>query len=116
MSEVLVYGSALTTGERNRINTYLAVKYGITTATGTDYVDTTGSVIWNATTNSGYYNNITFIGRDDAEALNHKQSKSQNVNNTSNATNVSLVTIALGSIYANNGTNPNTFASDKSYV
>ena len=100
--------NALTTGERARINTYLAVKYGVTMASGFSYLDTTGNVIWSGNVNSGYSNNITAIGRDDAEGLNQKQSKTQNISG--------LVTIALGATAATNNANTNTFLNDKSYL
>jgi len=58
---VVIMNAYVTTGERNRIDSYLAIKYGITFATGINYVDSTGSVIRNATANSGYVNNITVI-------------------------------------------------------
>lgn len=42
ISEVIVYSGALTTGERARVSSYLAVKYGITLSGGKmDYVDST---------------------------------------------------------------------------
>jgi len=43
MSESIVYNRALTTGERLRVSSYLAIKYGTTISGGTlNYVDSTG--------------------------------------------------------------------------
>lgn len=100
--------NSVSTGERNRVNSYLAIKYGITTATGNDYVSSTGATLWSRATNSGYRSNITFIGRDDNSALNQKQSKSTNESG--------LVTMALGAIAVNNSGNTNTFATDQSFL
>ncbi len=76
MNEAIAYNRSLTLSERTRVDTYLAIKYGTTLSGGSmNYLDSTGSILWNATTNAGYKNNITVIGRDDASALSQKQSK-----------------------------------------
>lgn len=71
---------------------------------GQDLFDSSGTIIWNATANSGYNNNVSLIGRDDAISLNDKQ-------NT-----VSTPKVGLGTIAASNAANPNTFANDKTYL
>ena len=110
MNEGIVYNRFLSDAEVNRIHTYFAVKYGITFDNGaTNYVATDGTtVIWDATANSGYKNNIAGIGRDDAEALNQKQSLSINSG--------FQPTIGLGAIAATNTANTNTFSANKSYL
>ena len=110
MNEGIVYNRFLSDAEVNRIQTYFAVKYGITFDNGaTNYVATDGTtVIWDATANSGYKNNIAGIGRDDAEALNQKQSLSINSG--------FQPTIGLGAIAATNTANTNTFSANKSYL
>lgn len=110
INEGIVYNRFLSDAEVNRIHTYFAVKYGITFDNGaTNYVATDGTtVIWDATTNSGYKNNIAGIGRDDAEALNQKQSLSINSG--------FQPTIGLGAIAATNTANTNTFSANKSYL
>lgn len=68
-------------------------------------------MIWNATTGGAYNNNIAGIGRDDAEGLNQKQSRSVNYNK------IGQVVIALGSSVAvSNNANASTFSSDVSYL
>ena len=57
-----------------KINSYLAIKYGITLSNPA-YVNSTGTAVWNSTT--GYNNNIFGIGRDNASRLNQVQSYSQ---------------------------------------
>lgn len=82
VSEVIQYDRDLTATEINRVQSYLAIKYGVTLnqATPTNYVASNGTVIWNATTNIGYAESIAGIGRDDASALSQVQSQSINPN------------------------------------
>ncbi len=106
VAEIIFFDHS-TNVDRNKIESYLAVKYGITLNNGaSDYVDTASSVVWTA--DATYKNNIAGIGRDDVEGLNQKQSLSINDG--------TQVTIGLGSIAASNKENANTFSSDKQYL
>ncbi len=62
------------------MNTYLAIKYGITLNNGnTSYIATNGTTtVWDATANATHKSNIAGIGRDDDEILNQKQARSVN--------------------------------------
>jgi hypothetical protein len=105
MAEVISYSRNLTTTERQRVTSYLGVKYGITI--GHNYLDADENVIWDRTTNAGFNNNIAGIARDDESGLYHKQSKSVN-------SGLQLV-IGNGNTIANsNAANGSTFTSDKS--
>ncbi|HMN29060.1 MAG TPA: hypothetical protein PKE45_12990, partial [Caldilineaceae bacterium] len=110
VTEVIVYNSLLTTAnQRQRIESYLAVKYGLTlgnTTTPVNYLDSGSTTVW--TGSATYQNDVAGIGRDDAAALSQKQSKSVNSG--------ALVTVGLGTIAADNASNPNTFAADKSFL
>lgn len=109
IGEVIFYNDALTTTERHEIETYLAIKYGITLGNPSnlvDYIDTDGNVIWNG--DATYQNDIAGIGRDDREALSQKQSKSQNPG--------AIITMGLGSIAASNAANSNSFSADQDYL
>ncbi|TDP61142.1 PA14 domain-containing protein [Flavobacterium dankookense] len=78
LPEAIYYPFALSQIEERKVNTYLAIKYGITLAH--DYINTSGIVVFDVagTTNTGYKNRIFGIGRELAvEGLNQKQSKSQ---------------------------------------
>ncbi|MDG4716555.1 LamG-like jellyroll fold domain-containing protein [Winogradskyella marincola] len=110
------------TQARNRIQSYLAVKYGITLGTnGTsqDYVDSDGTVIWDQSANSGYNYDIAGIGRDDISELNQKQSSS--VNDATDGTGLTegILTFGLTDIYdtntENKSSNPTTL-NDKEYL
>tara|TARA_R110001592_G_scaffold62235_10_gene190309 strand:+ start:2472 stop:8108 length:5637 start_codon:yes stop_codon:yes gene_type:complete len=98
------------TNEHIRIQSYLAIKYGITLDQGTaqNYLNSSSSVIWNATDNSSYKNDIAGIGRDDDSCFEQKQSKSVNDG--------AIVTIGLGGIAADNKSNLNSFTADESFM
>ncbi|THU39271.1 T9SS type B sorting domain-containing protein [Niastella caeni] len=117
LAEVISYDTYLTEEDQNKVETYLAVKYGITltrgqSTTARDYAATNGSTIWNATANAGYSFNITGIGRDDNSVLLQKQSLS--------AHNNALVYIyngtAGGNFPAANADNTIGISSDLSYL
>lgn len=61
IAETIILPWTATTGERNRIETYLAIKYGLTLS-GSDYVASDGlTTVWNSSANSDYHNNVTII-------------------------------------------------------
>jgi len=108
MAEVILFNRNLTTTERQRIDAYLALKFGYTLdqTAPTNYVFSDGTVMWNASTNSTHKNNIAGIARDDVSVLNQKQSKSINTG----------LQVAIGhgnTIATDNISNTNNFASDK---
>ncbi len=79
IGEVIIYGAGnLTATERNRVDSYLALKYGITLPAGVNYLDSNGEIVWDAAANSAYHNNVAGIVNDDASAINQKQSISVN--------------------------------------
>jgi len=99
------------TDERNRIESYLALKYGITlgvNGTSKDYVASDGSVIWDVTGNSGYNYDIAGIGRDDDSDLNQKQSKSVNSS--------SIISMSLSNTELTNNLNTNTFSTSNEFI
>ena len=114
IAEIIMYTNTPTATDKNKIESYLALKYGLTrggnagTAATYNYISSTGTTVWNKTTNSGYNNDIAGIGRDDASALNQKQSISVNNNEP--------VTVGLTSINSSNQTNTNTFTSDQTFL
>lgn len=113
IAEIISYSVFPTDVEHNRIQSYLAVKYGITLdnsggGTAGDYTSAGNSTIWDASDYSTYHNDVAGIGRDDLSCLNQKQSKSENSG--------SIVGIGLGSIETNNAANSNSFAADNTFM
>ena len=110
IGEVILYDRSLTAAEMQRVNSYLAIKYGITMdqTTPTDYMSGDGSTkMWDAAVNTGYTNDIAGIGRDNCQALYQKQSKSVNADD--------IVAMGLGGIAADNASNTGTL-SDKTFL
>lgn len=112
IAEVITYSATNSdtdlTEARNRIQSYLAIKYGITLGTnGTsqDYVDSNGTVIWDQSVNTGYNYDIAGIGRDDASELNQKQSRSVNDDTDGTGRTQGILTIGLTDIYDTNSDN-----------
>ena len=110
VSEIIYFDSHLTLSDRRRVESYLALKYGITLGNTSNPVTYLASDFntkpWVGSTI--YQNNIAGIGRDDNAGLNQKQSTSVNIN--------SLVTMSLGAIEASNAANSNSFATNKSFL
>ncbi len=118
MTEMFSYATARTAADQQKIQSYLAIKNGVTLhAAGSttadnlsdvNYVNSAGAITWNTAENPAYNYDIAGIGRDDAAQLNQKQSKSENPG--------TVMTIGLGTIADTNTANTNTFATDKSYL
>lgn len=111
LNEFIFFNRDLTFTEMLKIDTYLAVKYGITLdntggVTQGDYIATNGSIIWDASINTGYHNDVIGIGRDDNEALLQKQSHAFD----------DTTRIYLNTLAATNVANSGAFSSDASYI
>ncbi len=79
IAEIAAYNTTHSSTSRNHIESYLAIKYGITLSnsgggTNGDYTATNNNLIWDASDNSGYHIDVIGIGRDDSTALLQKQS------------------------------------------
>ncbi|MDR6719232.1 S-layer homology domain-containing protein [Paenibacillus sp. 2003] len=110
IEEIIVFDHALTDAERQKVSTYLAIKYGYTLdqTTANSYVDSNMATIWDAQENAVYTHRITSIGRDDQSGLMQKQAKAQEQGST--------LTIALGnSVEDTNSANKNEFSKDSSF-
>ncbi len=117
IAELIIFADVPTSLEQQKVQSYLAIKYGITLDTTDndsgaiegDYIASDETTkYWDFTANSTYHNDVAGIGRDDTQVLNHKQSKS--------ASSDRIITIGLGSIAADNASNTNTFNSDKDFL
>jgi trimeric autotransporter adhesin len=111
IGEIITLSNRATTIERSNIQSYLAIKYGITlgvNGTSMNYTNSDGNTIWDVTANSGFNFDIAGIGRDDISRLTQKQSRSINP--------TEVMTIGLTDILATNTANTSTFATNKSYL
>jgi hypothetical protein len=96
----------------NKIESYLAVKYGLTLSnsgggTNGDYTSSGGTTIWDASVGSGYHNNVIGIGRDENSSLQQKQSHQSD----------DATQIYIGSaIAASNLSNTGNFSTDGQFV
>ncbi|WKD86782.1 Alpha-agarase [Polaribacter huanghezhanensis] len=117
IAELMVYTSVPTPAEQQQIQSYLAIKYGITldniidtdgTITEGDYTLLDGTKVWNKTVNNTYHNDVAGIGREDGMLLSQKQSKSINSDG--------VITIGINSIAASNKLNTGVIAANKSFL
>ncbi len=104
ISEVIVFTDTLSSIEKQQVNSYLAIKYGLTMAQ--DYLSSAGTI--QKDISDGYGNNIAAIGRDDCSGLHQKQSKSVNSE--------AIVTIGQGTIATTNALNGNTIPADETFL
>ncbi len=101
IAEAIVYADSITPTERQQIESYLAVKYGITrnatddvstpSTDERDYFASDGGEIWDFSV-TAFNSDIAGIGRDDGSCLNQIKSKSENDD--------ALVTMEIGSFSA----------------
>lgn len=70
--EYMVYDKILSKSARQMIESYLAIKHGITLnqKEPSDYINSCGDVIWSGRNNSDYAHAIAGIGKDDKTRLN----------------------------------------------
>lgn len=112
LAEIVGYNKNLSATNTTQIESYLAVKYGITlvnTGGGINgnYLASNGtSTIWTASVSPLYQNRIIGIGRDDNTGLLQKQSHTDD----------DTLRIYKGNLATTNISNSSTFASNLSYV
>ncbi|MDD3793628.1 MAG: hypothetical protein PHI37_02365 [Candidatus Gracilibacteria bacterium] len=81
IAEIINFSSRLSDTDRQKIESYLATKYGITLNDGNqNYLNSLGNVVWNYNTAGIYKNNIFGLGRDDNGTLSNVVSRSSNNN------------------------------------
>lgn len=102
VAEVIVYDTGLGINDFNRIQSYLAFKYGI--PLDTDYVNSSGTTIY--TTTAPYDQHTISIARDDNQSLRQKQSQTTD----------DSIRLYLASLAATNAANTGSFTSDNQYL
>ncbi len=80
-NEIMVFDSKLTDTEMNKVESYLAIKWGqtLSKASGRNYVDAGGNIIWDGAANQDHYHNVFGLGRQDIGAFDQRVAKSVNM-------------------------------------
>ncbi|WP_145150683.1 S-layer homology domain-containing protein [Paenibacillus xylanexedens] len=107
VAEIILYDNQ-TANDASKIESYLAIKYGITLNNGASpYLSTNESEVW--TVDSKYKHNIAGIGKDEAQGLNQKQSLSINAG-------VPQVAVGVNTLAATNADNPGILTDQQYFV
>lgn len=106
LAEITYAKEYLDAAKRNRLESYLAIKYGITLdqSAAQNYTASNGSVVWSGSTNSSYNKDIAGIAKDDDTGLEQLKSKSVNAS--------AILTIANGTDI----NSPSSFSADNSFL
>lgn len=111
MGELILYQTLLGNVDVTKIESYLAIKYGITLSnfgggTNGDYVSSGANTLWDADLTSQYHNQVIGVGRDDASGLLQKQSHQDD----------DTTRIYLATLQTTNAANTGTFNTDGQFV
>jgi hypothetical protein len=101
IAEILMFNSSLSAADQNKVESYLALKYGFSlgsTGTPLNYTASDGTVFWTA--NAGFQNNVFGIGRDDASGLLQNASNSIKLGNGDGTGQTGLGNVVVRSIAA----------------
>jgi len=115
IAEIVIYTQD-NESQRLRVESYLALKYGISIndGVGSNYVASNGStVFWDATDNNNFNNDVVGIGRDDNSALTQKQSRSSHGDPFFS---IYLLNSINDPLPATNTLNTNLFSQDLSFL
>lgn len=110
VAEIFTFSTKLDATSRQKVESYLAIKYGITLGTSTiaekDYLNSFGTKVWKIA--DGFNHDVAGIARDSISDLKQRQSKTANT--------IHDVTIGLGGIFPKNSDNPNDFNKDGDFL
>ncbi|ASW73739.2 hypothetical protein IQ37_15600 [Chryseobacterium piperi] len=113
MGEAIGYQRELTSLEKQRIRSYLAIKYGVTLQQPLNYLSSDATTVtWNSSLNTSFNNNIFGLAKDDATVLD------QLVSNSINTENNIMLTISTTNdfISANTSQGRLDFLQDKTFL
>tara|TARA_R110001592_G_scaffold78715_6_gene235933 strand:- start:46 stop:4989 length:4944 start_codon:yes stop_codon:yes gene_type:complete len=112
VAEIFTFAKRVNDTDRQKIESYLAIKYGITLGPSReatkDYINSFDSIVWNVSDNVGFNYDVAGIGKDSISDLYQKQSKSVNTPNE--------VTMGIWGLFDTNNKNPNDFSSDGDFL
>jgi len=109
IAEVIIYTTALSDADRHKINSYLALKYGLTPnrfAIANNFLNSLGNPIYSSGGTNEYWHNVIGIGRDDISTLYQKQSHELWDDSR----------IYLSNLTTSNNTNLGTFPTDNQFL
>jgi hypothetical protein len=111
ISEIICFASKKSGVDLAKIESYLSIKYGITISnegggTNGNYYNSNGDLIWDANDNSTYHNDVIAIGKDNAQFLNQKQSKTNDDN----------LKVFMSSLVSSNALNVGVISNDRSFI
>ncbi|WP_161990732.1 DUF11 domain-containing protein [Chryseobacterium viscerum] len=109
IAEVAYYNASLSTLNRDKVDSYFAIKYGITLVQPLNYLNSDGNIVWNSSANTVFNNNIFGIARDVNGTLDQKISHSINDNSILTASTVNDFT-------SPNSTATRTSLTDKGFM
>lgn len=98
LPEIVVYDRMLSPQQQQCVESYFAIKYGLTLPDS--YLSSTETIVWDVRKNAAFHRRIAGIGRDDASALLQLQSTSSHA--------PSLLTLSAGPLAASNAANSAT--------
>ncbi len=104
--ELIYIPKSVSTKQKNTIESYLSLKYGISLHEDQNYLNSKGDTIWNVKQDKNYTKRVTGIGKDLFFGLNQKQSKN---------TTLDGLTIGLNKIKSTNVDN-DVVLKDKSFI
>jgi gliding motility-associated-like protein len=111
-AEIIVYNRTLSAVEINKVESYLAIKYGMTlgvNGVSLNYNSANGTTIWDIVINNGYNFDIIGVSRDDNSEQDQRKSKSINLNGGNDR---DILTLSNGLDFSN----PSQFATDESFL
>jgi hypothetical protein len=77
MGELILFTDPLSASQKRQVETYLAIKYGLTLKEGSYLAaGPAAQIVWDADSNNGYNNHIAGIGLDQLGALDQRQGRS----------------------------------------
>jgi hypothetical protein len=111
MGEIIAYDAALSDVDQRKVDSYLAIKYGLTLDNSEggnhgDYEATDATLLWDASLAPSYQNDLISLGRDDGQALFQKQSHTLD----------DSVRVYLNSLEQRNELNTGSLSNDISYL
>ncbi|MBQ0958820.1 hypothetical protein KAK06_07600 [Ideonella sp. 4Y11] len=112
---MLFLGTTMTPTLASQLESYLAIKYGVTLggngAGSTSYLHSGGGTTWAA--GSGHHHNVVGVGRDDTSRLDQRISRSSNSGHQITLTTSASIPATSSTIAPTTGT---AFSADRSFV